>query len=601
MKRYPLRRGGSRRTATVPVIAVVAALVAAVLAGCTGVPSNSTPQVVTRVGGAQLPSDPSTAPPVGADPRTIVVDFLQVIATDDPHHSAARSFLTPNAIQRWQDTSVTVFDGITVGTPKDGASGACSSGNCAVSVSGRPVGTVSSAGVYRPQLDGDGRGGSEVVSPFTLKQVAGQWRIDTLPSGVLLDTTEFEQLYTQRELYFYDLAEQHLVPDPRFTAITDPALLSTWLLTQLVGGPRPELQNAVTTEFPSQLDPSRVSVAVGAPSVIALPGAAQLDGTHRNRLAAQLAETLVQVPAVNDMKITDSGKDVSIPLAAGVRFGAGVFQSAVAPQTLVPSVYYMRGGGVVDESARPLPGRVGNGAYGLVSAAIASGGAPDLRVAGVTGTGNAARLLIGTVATGLRPTSLVGPLSRPAWVPGIDEVWIGDGAKIYRCGPDGKPIAVVPTLTTGGQLPGSVTALRLSPEGSRVAMVVSGPGDSAQVWVGSVVRNAAQVRIDGLEPITPTKIAIKDVAWNDPLKLFVIGRSLDTDDTNIYEVQVDGSFWTVGTVLNLPSPPDSITVAANQPAWVSAGSPSSVWVRRAGAWASPGVGFTLGTNPVYLE
>jgi hypothetical protein len=121
------------------------------------------------------------------------------------------------------------------------------------------------------------------------------------------------------------------------------------------------------------------------------------------------------------------------------------------------------------------------------------------------------------------------------------------------------------------------------------------------VWVGAVVRSPAQVRVDSLEQITPQGIAIKDVAWNDALKLFVIGRVVSSGETNIFEVQVDGSLWTPRNISGLPSAPDSITVAENQVAWVSAG--QAIWVQRAGSWANPGPinGQTNGTNPVYLE
>jgi hypothetical protein len=155
-----------------------------------------------------------------------------------------------------------------------------------------------------------------------------------------------------------------------------------------------------------------------------------------------------------------------------------------------------------------------------------------------------------------------------------------------------------------------VVALRFSPEGARVAVVFAAPDGTAQVWVGTVVRSQTQVRVDGLQAITPAGIAITDVAWNDPLKLFVIGRPVSSPssptaravpigDADIYEVQVDGSLWTPRTVANLPQDPDSITVAENEDAWVSAG--STVWVQRAGGWASPGPGSTPGTNPVYVE
>jgi hypothetical protein len=131
--------------------------------------------------------------------------------------------------------------------------------------------------------------------------------------------------------------------------------------------------------------------------------------------------------------------------------------------------------------------------------------------------------------------------------------------------------------------------------------VITASDGTAQVWVGSVVRNQAQVRVDSLEQITPQGIAIKDVAWNDSLKLFVIGRAVSSGDTNIFEVQVDGSLWTPRNITNLPQAPDSITVAENQVAWVSAG--TTVWVQSAGSWANPGPGNgqTNGVNPVYLE
>jgi hypothetical protein len=127
-------------------------------------------------------------------------------------------------------------------------------------------------------------------------------------------------------------------------------------------------------------------------------------------------------------------------------------------------------------------------------------------------------------------------------------------------------------------------------------------GDSAQVWVGSVVRTPgqSQVRIDSLEPITPQGIVVTDVAWNDQLKLFVIGRVLSgNSDNNVYEVQVDGSLWTPRQVINLPGSPDSITVSENVPAWVSVD--GTVWTQTGGSWSNPGDKTTLGNNPTYLE
>lgn len=561
----------------------------AMLAGCTGIPSTSSPQIVAnRVGGATQGGELSTAPPVDACARCIVADYLGALATHDPHHTAARSYLTTAARTQWSDKVVTIVDSTTVSNLTDGV----------VSVTGRQLGTLGSTGAYTPSLAGDGTGGTAVTFSFGMKQVNGQWRIDTLQNGVILSSASFQQFYAQQELYFFDLSGQHLVPDPRFTEIVDPALLATWFIGGLITGPSPGLQNALTTEF-GQADPARVTVTIGSPSTVELPGAGQLDGPTRSLLAAQVSVTLAQDPAVSELSIVDAGRAVTIPQTGSTRFSASDFQAAVTPANPAPALFYIRGGGVVGADGRPLPGALGNGAYGLSSAAVASSGSPDLRVAGVAGSGSSEHLLIGTEQTGLRSTTARGRLSRPAWVPERDEVWVGDDATVLRCGLDGRPSAV-PLSFTGSAPTGAITALRFSPEGSRVAMVITASdGSGAQVWVGAVVRNQTLVRVDSLQPVTPIGVAIRDVAWNDPLKLFVIGRAVGNGQTNIYEVQVDGSLWTPRNVANLPQDPDTITVAENQDAWVSAG--QTVWVQRAGSWTFPGNGPTPGTDPVYLE
>ncbi len=573
----------NRRLAAVLLVAALS------LIGCTGVPTSSSPEVVKPVGVATAGAGPAVTPAPDADPRTMVRDFLAANALADEHHTSAREFLTPDAKNRWSDTTVTVVASEQISNYVHGS----------VTVHGQKLGTVSALGIYTPVLQGNGA--TPVPFTFGMRKIDDQWRIDTLTSGLILTSDDFQRVYEQHKIYFWDLMEHRLIPDPRYTALSD-SLLANWLMGQLASAPRPELQNAVSSELPAQTDARRVTVILGSPVTIEVPGANQLDLATRARLAGQVALTLDQVTPGSVMSILDGGRPVVVSSAGSTRFTATGIAAPANPARPSPRLFYIRNHAVVDASGRPLPGELGSGADNLTSISLAAkAGSKDLLAAGTSGPDNNATLLVGTRSSGLRATSLRGRLSRPTWAPGLDEVWVGDGSRVYRVSHGGRPSDVP---VAGANAPtGRVSALRFSPDGSRVAMVLSGNDEaSAQVWVGLVVRASgqAQVRVDSLEPISPQRIVVSDVAWNDELKLFTIGTVPGSGEGHVYEVQVDGSLWTSRTgTEDLPGPPDSITVAEGVPAWVSVG--GTVWAQTGGSWASPN-GSTSGcTNPTYLE
>jgi hypothetical protein len=156
----------------------------------------------------------------------------------------------------------------------------------------------------------------------------------------------------------------------------------------------------------------------------------------------------------------------------------------------------------------------------------------------------------------------------------------------------------VPLDGPGGKANGQVTAVRLSPDGTRVAVVLT-TAASSQIYVGYIVRSADGVRVDNLVPISPQGVWVTDVAWNDQLKLFSIGRDLITDEDGVYEVQCDGSLWTPRGNSGLPGAPDSVTAAAFSEAVVSSG--DAVLQQQGATWEGLLGTQTPGTNPVYLE
>lgn len=572
----------------------VGSLVAAagvLLASCTTVPNSSSPQVVRSVGVDAPGPQETIRPNPGADARSMVAGFLDANAANDPNHNSARSFLTPEEKNRWGDTTITVIDRAFVGNLVRNT----------VTVRGNQIGTVDVTGLYTPVLlgDGTGTGGVPVAEPFGMKRVKGEWRINSVSQKGLLITAQQFQKYQQRVLYFFDSAGERLVPDPRYTQLVAPKALAVWLISRLAQGPRGGLSSAL----PEQTNPKRVPVLEfprddqqGAPIKIEIPGAAELGTVDLDRLGAQLSVTLGQIGQIGDMEITDSGKPVRIPVAGGTTFTAGLLAGQFDTTAPASKLYYINGGGVYEASGRRLPGKVGAGVYGLTSVALTPRlGSTVLQIAGVRGVGKNEILDIGTPDQ-LFATKVHGELSRPAWAPGANEVWIGAGTNLYRVSP-ARTVHPVPLDAQGGKASGRVTAVRLSPEGARVALVLTSNGVS-QVYVGAVVRSTTGVRVAGLLPISPQGVSVVDVAWNDQLKLFTIGTDLRTGNFGVYEVQCDGSVWTLRPS-GLPQAPDSVTVAANSVAVVSTG--GTVERQQASSWEGLTGDETRGTNPVYLE
>lgn len=576
---------------------VVAALAAVLLlGGCTGVPSSSAPQTVEPLHTAGASGGPTASPSPNADPRTIVQSFLEANATNADGDTLARTYLTSAARNRWSDTFATIVaDDYSVGT--------YDARTHTVTVYGQVLGTLSSTGVYTPSLLGIGEGGPKRLFRYTIVKAGGQNRIDQLPNGLLLSNHQFSTTFQQQVLYFYDASETYLVPDLRWSALSDTAELATWLLTQLAAPVPPELQNAVSTDIlPTQADARNLTVHLGSPTKIEIPGSSLLAPAVRDRLAAQVGYTLFDALSEHTIMVTDGGKAVEIPSVGGVQFSAADFPSAKGPSPPDPTVYYLVNGQIHTETGKPLGGALSDGRYFFYSIALGRP-QPDspLLVAGVQGTGAAARLLVGTSAA-LRPTDVKGQLSRPAFAPGLAEAWIGAGSNLYRVTSDGtswKATQVpMPAVSGGGQ----VMAVRISPEGSRIAIVVSGAkASSAQLYVGAIVRGSGQVRIDAMQPVSPEGVAVRDVAWLDSNKLYAIGTIAQSGEPRIFTTGVDGTEWTNSTIGNLSAPPDSVTMTAPALAvWVS--SNGYVWKYNGTEWVSPGpTGQTPGRAPVYLS
>jgi hypothetical protein len=584
--RAGLARGRLRLLAG--LLAIVAGL-----AACSGVPSSSQPQVVRSVGGDESTAAAPETPAPGADPRSIVEGFLAANVSTDIRHTDARQYLTTDAQRRWQDGSATIVDDVRPGLPD-------ASGD--VTVTAQRVGTVTADGIYTSALR-DPNGGDTDPITFTfgmIKNADGQWRIDQLAPGVIVSEQDFESAYRQYPLYFFDTTEQVLVPDMRYTATAGQSLAS-FLLAQLVAGPRPEL-SAMISELPDQPAASNPTVTMGSPTEIDLVSIRQLPSATLTRLAAQLAYTMDSVSGLRTMRIVEAGAVVDLAGHPN-EFSAADFPGYVSDSPGDSEVLFVRAGAILSSTdGKALPGNAGTGELGLTSVARSSVAPDDLAAVGVQG--GMAQLYTGTEGSQLTAVAQVRApqLTRPTWASTWGEVWVSDGANLWRVASNGT-ISTVSISARPGSATGTIVALRMSRDGSRLAVIYDIAGVSQALWVGTVVRNGSDVRVEQLTQITPNDLKLTDVAWSDEARLWIVGQPL-AGDFGVWTVQVDGSVLSPRSTTGLP-PADpaniTITAAPGQFAWISVG--NAVWEQRGAGWVSAigDAGTTPGLSPAYQD
>ena len=584
-----------RRTAVL-FLALLAA--GGLLCACTGVPTSSSPQAIEQLHIGAPATAQAIRPKAGEFPYLIVQHYLEANSIEPGEHLSAQSFLTTAAKSRWSDATVTILRERFVST-YDAKKGT-------VTVSGPLYGTLDRGGVFE---SGDG---TQVSYVFKLAQVHGQYRIAQISPfpGLLLTSEEFQN-YNPHVLYFFDNSNRYLVPDPRWTDIGAPAdpssdrtALAKWLLNGLLAGPRASLSKAVSADtFPAQIgDPGTApTVVVKAVTDVEIPGSSQLDATGRLRLAAQLSQTLDYETSGNGMEITDGGKTVPVGAGNGSVFQASDFNRFRAPDSPDPELYYLSGHTVLGESGKPVDGPLGRGAYPLTSLALSR---PDptgpLLVAGVEGSGPSARLDVGTQGGGLKPVNVTGVTSRPSLAGLRHEVWVGAGTKLYRVTISAGGVAEQVTQASMSQPPGgTLRAVRISPDGARIALVFATEAHHGQLYVGAIVRGSGQARIGPLDQVNPRGTSVDDVGWLSPLRMYAIGHLAGSTDPFAFDSDIDGTDWQKSLV-GVADTPDAVAVTpGGTAAWVSAG--GFVWKQDGPQWKPPTGGQTPGTAPVYLE
>jgi hypothetical protein len=449
------------------------------------------------------------------------------------------------------------------------------------------VATVDGDGRYSPAQPGARR---EVT--YELVRVDGEWRIDTVPDGILISTSDFEVTFQDYPVYFADSGQRFLVPDLHLFPGGNSAAVPTSLVRALLAGPPPWLAPAVTTGVPdgTQMAVNAVVVSGRVATVDLNDRALSALPEQRQLLALQLRETLAGF--ANTVKITVRGADFDVPTGgwkvdkpgestAGPRVDPSVDSRPLVlnakghlarvegPQRLVPVTG-------VDGLAVPGASRPAMSSDGTAYAVLG----PQRK-----------ELLVQLPGTQQVTTMVHGhDLTAPSFDP-YGWVWVSselNNGRLYAGRIDTGPTAVAAPWLKGFV----VISARVSRDGARLLLAARKPGTSSAFLFVAGIARAQDGKPEAIaEPLSlvPDLASAIDAAWVDEDQVVVLGRRSGTltpeqMQAQPWVVQVGGSIEPT-----TPAPGATSITAGNGALTLVAGNAQGLMTRAGPKWdVTPG-------------
>jgi lipoprotein LpqB-like beta-propeller protein/sporulation and spore germination protein len=523
-------------------LAIVVMLLASVLwtAGCVTVPTSGPIEVVE----GQRPAcqncvNVEIAPPIpGDNPRQIVEGFLRAMSNYQPNYSVAKQFLSPMAAEKWSpEIGVSIYH-------RDSLAPTAQS---AVQLGAHIVGLMGKDRTYTVHNE-------ELTYSFKLSDESGQWRIDNPPPGLWVNEVSFKFFYQPYNLYFVGNGGRSLVPDPIYLpGLSNPANVASALIKALLNGPSAWLKPAVSNPVPTgtSLSVDSVTISDGIAEVPLNESIQALPDAQRSLLAAQIGFTLKQVIGVKGVVIKVNQQPYRVP---GADPNSQVISVDAIPRDLdpIPSVAgeqaYAVKKGIVEQvtpstdstASTPVAGPLGRLAD-PVDAVAASVSNTDLAVTTNAWTSlRRAAMTPQAARTTLRTEGT--QLLRPQFTR-YGEIWDlgnqGGRQRMWMFTADGSRHEVTsPALR-------NVTAFRISPDGTRMALVRS-TANGSELGLVRIIRSE-QPTVEGWRHLdlsrTGTSISqLVDVAWFDSTELLVLSKKAGT--STLFRVAQDASLVT---------------------------------------------------------
>jgi len=522
-------------------LVAVLALLALALTGCVSLPRAGAVRSVT----AEDQADSDTlvdytpgGPKKGSEPVPLVDNWLKAMTATPLNTSVARQFLTSDSRPGWvPERGTLVYGSHTLTSLPSGK----------VRLHLGDVAALDDRGTWLGDPT-DGRGMDVVLN---LVKDGGEWRISRPMNRLVIPLTHFDTQYQQYFLYFFDKSGQTLVPEPVYVprGLQAPTLLVSALLKR----PPASLAGVEGSFVPRGTRLDGLSVPVSRDGTAEVPLSDQvLDvaDSQLNRMFAQLAWTLGQIPGVERIRVTVAGTPVDLP-GAGADVGVtqwSEFDPALAWAST--ALFGVRDGRVVTltgNQERRVGGPFGSLALGLRSLAV---DLPAQHVAGVTAdgtrvlqadkdlsSGDPATLAdVQTVYAG--GTSVLRPaydLYGQMWL--VDRTSAGARLSVVRAGAAGP-------VTAPGLTGREVVRFVLSRDGTRIVAQVRDGGQDRLVV--SRVERDAKGRVRSVLPARPLPLegadasSIRDLAWRTPGSLAVLSGPSD-GTSQVLIVKIDGS------------------------------------------------------------